>query len=101
MVRVRAVFVDLDGAPLDPVLERLCEPHVIIESCKERWHAYWLSDLQKDQFLSVQKTLDKTFDGDLAICDLPRVMRLPGFLHQKSKNSQPKEPFVTRVESIT
>ena len=75
VVRVRAVFVDLDGAPLEPVLEHLCEPHVIVESSKERWHAYWLSDLQKDQFRGVQKTLAKTFDGDLAICDLPRVMR--------------------------
>ena len=101
VVRVRAVFVDLDGAPLEPVLEHLCEPHVIVESSKERWHAYWLSDLQKDQFRGVQKTLAKTFNGDLAICDLPRVMRLPGFLHQKSKNGQTKGPFITRIESIT
>ena len=100
VVRVRAVFVDLDGAPLEPVLKHLCEPHVIVESSKERWHAYWLSDLQKDQFRGVQKTLAKAFDGDPAICDLPRVMRCPGFAHQKVKDGQTVGPFITRIENI-
>jgi putative DNA primase/helicase len=40
ITRVRAVFVDLDGAPLQPVLACMLEPHLIVESSPERWHAY-------------------------------------------------------------
>ena len=68
-VRVRSVFVDLDGAPIGPVLEHQCEQHMVIES-------------------------------SLAICDLSRVMRLPGFCHHKIKNGQTNGPFMTRIESM-
>ena len=101
VVRVRSVFVDLDGAPIEPVLEHQCEPHMVIESSKERWHAYWLSELPLDQFRGMQKNLAQVFNGDSAICDLPRVMRLPGFFHHKRKNGKSKKPFMTRIESIT
>jgi putative DNA primase/helicase len=40
IVRARAVFVDLDGSPLQPVLACLLEPHIIVESSPGRWHAY-------------------------------------------------------------
>jgi len=101
VIRVRSVCVDLDGAPIEPVLEHQCEPHMVIESSEERWHAYWLSELPLDQFKGMQKNLARVFDGDSAICDLPRVMRLPGFFHHKRKNGKSKEPFMTRIESIT
>ena len=48
-------------------------------------------DLPLDQFESVQKTLIARFDGDPAVHDLPRVMRLPGFYHHKH------EPFLVRI----
>ena len=46
---VRSVFADLDGAPLDRVIEYELEPHIIIESSSDRWHAYWPGD-QKINF---------------------------------------------------
>lgn len=39
---IRAVFVDLDGTPLAPVLSAGLEPHAVVESSPGRWHCYWL-----------------------------------------------------------
>lgn len=84
--RVRALFVDLDGAPLDPVLEFEPRPHVVVESSPGKYHAYWLTngdDVPVDEFGQLQKALAHALGGDTAVHDLPRVMRLPGFAHRK------------------
>jgi hypothetical protein len=92
IVGVRAVFVDLDGAPLAPVLECGLDPHDVVESSPRRYHAYWLvDDCPLDQFELVQRALAQRFGGDPSVHDLPRVMRLPGFIHRKG------DPFVTRM----
>ncbi len=84
ITRVRAVFIDLDGASLEPVLSAPLSPHVIIESSPKRFHAYWLVEgVPLEEFSSVQKALIQLFDADPAVHDLPRVMRLPGFYHNK------------------
>lgn len=91
--RVRAVFVDLDGAPLQPVLSCEAAPHIVVESSSGRWHAYWLvSDCPLDAFRPMQKAIMARFDGDISVHDLPRVLRLPGFLHRKA------EPQLVRLE---
>lgn len=93
---VRAVFVDLDGAPLDPILALPLKPNLIVESSPGRYHAYWLvSDLSLYRFTQVQRALAHRFQGDESVCDLPRVMRLPGFWHRKG------EPFLTRIVEFT
>ncbi len=87
---IRAVFVDLDGAPLPD--EWPIEPHLIVETSPGRWHAYWIvENFPLDRFESVQKVIATRFRGDQSITDLPRVMRLPGFIHRKG------EPFQTRI----
>ena len=94
VVCVRAAFADLDGAPLAPVLEGPLVPSFTVESSPGRFHAYWLvSDLPLERFKAVQQAIAASFGGDPAVCDLPRVMRLPGFWHRKS------EPFRTRILS--
>ncbi len=100
VVAVRAIYVDLDGAPIEPVLEHNCEPHIIVESSEGRWHAYWRIILNKDDFTPAQKALIKAFDGDKSVIDLPRVMRLPGFFHQKIKDGVKSPPFMTRLEQV-
>ena len=53
----------------------------------------WLVDgLPLDQFEAVQRRIATMFDGD-SICDLPRVMRLPGMIHAKD----PAKPFLVRI----
>lgn len=92
---VRALFVDLDGDPLAPVLAAPIEPHAIVESSPGRWHAYWLVDgCPLDQFSRWQKAMAARFNGDASVHDLPRVMRLPGFVHHKGA------PFVSRLVEL-
>lgn len=92
VTRVRAHFLDLDGAPLQPVLDASLQPHILVESSPKKWHAYWrVEDCPLDKFKERQHALASRFGGDMAVCDLPRVMRLPGFWHLKG------EPFQTRL----
>lgn len=100
--QVRALFVDLDDALLEPILKAPLEPHIIVESSLGRYHAYWLvQDCPLDQFKHLQSQLATKFNGDRSVNDLPRVMRLPGFLWNKAENGQPKvEPFMTKIERL-
>ena len=93
--RVRALFADLDGSPLAPVRAATLPPHCIVESSPGRWHAYWLlSDCPLDRFKPLQQAMAERFDADRKVCDLPRVMRLPGFDHRKG------EPFASRIVTL-
>lgn len=88
----RALFVDLDGAPIEPVLAAPIPPRIVVQSSPGKWHAYWpVADLPPDYFSAAQKSLALRFNGDPKVSDKPRVMRLPGFWHNKSK------PFQTRL----
>lgn len=96
---VRAVFLDLDGAPLEPVIAAATAagllPHAFVESSPGKWHIYWrVQCCALDQFKDVQRALAAKFGGDVLVCDLPRVMRLPGFVHSKG------EPVQTRIDSL-
>lgn len=92
IINVRAVFVDLDGAPLQPVLDAPLSPHMVIESSPDRYHAYWIvENITCDEFTSIQKALAAKFGGDSQVSDRGRVMRLPGFYHLK------KTPYQTRI----
>lgn len=92
---VRALFVDLDGSPLQPVLDGPIKPHATVESSPGRFHAYWLvTGVSLEQFGKLQSAIASMFGGDPKVKDLPRVMRLPGFLHRKG------EPFTCKVLSL-
>lgn len=95
ITRVRAVFADTDGAPLDPIKAAL-EPHIIVESSPKKWHVYWLvaPDFPLDQFAAVQAAIAAKFGTDPSIKDLPRIMRVPGFLHQK------REPYLCQFVGL-
>jgi hypothetical protein len=56
IVEIRALFVDLDGAPLDPVTQYKLPPHFVVESSPGKFHAYWrVSDVTLELFEDVQK----------------------------------------------
>ncbi|APW47338.1 DNA-primase RepB domain-containing protein [Rhodoferax antarcticus] len=91
VISVRALWADLDGSPLQPVLDAHY-PDIVVESSPGRWHTHWLTnDCPLADFKLRQKQIAAKFKGDPNVCDLPRVMRLPGFWHQKA------EPFMTRM----
>ncbi|MFP7721412.1 DNA-primase RepB domain-containing protein [Lysobacter sp. A3-1-A15] len=89
---IRALFVDLDGASIEPVLAAPIRPRIVVESSPGKWHAYWpVVDIPTDHFSAAQKVLAARFGADPKVHDKPRVMRLPGFLHRKAA------PFTTRL----
>jgi Protein of unknown function (DUF3631)/RepB DNA-primase from phage plasmid len=97
IVGIRAVFVDLDGAPLEPVFaDGVPMPHIVTETSPDRWHVYWRveNDLPLGSFTPLQQAIAARFNGDPAINDLPRVMRIPGFIHRKA------DPFLSVVKDI-
>lgn len=96
---VRVVVLDLDGPPLQPVLTALLaagiEPHAVVETSPRKYHVYFqVTGCALEQFKPAQQALAAKFGGDKTVCDLPRVLRVPGFLHLKG------EPFLTRVDSM-
>jgi hypothetical protein len=94
IIRIRANFTDLDGAPLTNLKRLNLLPHMIVATSPTKFHVYWLvKDAPLDQFKETQTRLAKLVGGDPNVCDLSRVMRLPGFLHQK----QPDNPFLVEA----
>jgi hypothetical protein len=92
VVRVRAAYLDLDGAPVEPVNNAEALPHILVESSPGRYHAIWrVSGCALEEFSQRQVALAHKFDGDPSVKDLARVVRLPGFYHQKG------EPFLTKL----
>lgn len=94
VVKVNALFIDLDGSPWEPAATAL-KPHMRVESSRGRWHLYWLvKDCDLDQFKPIQQAIARKYDGDKSCCDLSRVLRVPGFFHLK------KEPVMTMLTEI-
>ena len=105
---VRAVFVDFDNSRADRLndllsLDRLYDgallPSFIVETSTGKHHAYWLADgIPLGEFKPYQETLIYFFSGlfdgdnvDKAIHDLPRIMRMAGFYHNKD------EPVLSKI----
>lgn len=94
VTKIRAVWVDLDGSPIEPVRDCPVRPHIIVESSPDRYHAYWLTDdVPLKKFGAIQTALMRKFNGDPCVKDLCRVMRLPGFFHNKNKDN----PYLTKI----
>ena len=92
VLRVRALFVDLDGAPVEPVLRAAAPPDWVVGSSHGRWHAYWrVDDCPLNLFPCAQLALAVKFSGDRTVRDLPRVLRIPGFVHRKAT------PFLSKL----
>ena len=100
VVSVHGLFLDLDGAALDPVLEVMPAPHMIVETSPGKFHVHWkVHDCHLNQFKTCQIALASRFDGDPAVSDLPRLTRVPGYKHQKLDKTTGKlsEPFLSHI----
>lgn len=91
IVKVRACFADLDKAPLHPAWAY--DPSMVVETSPGKYHVYWLTDddFPLEGFTQVQEAISLTFTSDPKVKDLPRVLRMPGFYHNKGT------PFLTRI----
>jgi len=109
VVRVSALAVDVDVnkattgqvRSLEEALKhcdvRGVPPTIVVRSNgQENYHLIWrVEDCSRDDFRRYQKLLADHFDGDPSICDLPRLLRLAGFLHQKV---EPRRTKLVRAE---
>lgn len=81
---VRALFADFDGAP--PPAAWHVEPTLVVQS-RRGVHAYWSlhpwPSADARAFRDAQHRIAQHYGSDRAVCDLPRVMRLPGTTQQK------------------
>jgi hypothetical protein len=104
--RVRALFVDVDknGAEaLAAIQASEIPPHFVVESSPGKYHCYWRvagcpvedPDGEKGRvFKASEDALIARFGGDPGCADLARIMRVPGFLHNKGA------PVHTRIVSV-
>lgn len=98
IIRVRARFVDLDGAPLENLRRITLPPHFGTQPSPNRFHGYWLVKCAAlDDFKPIQQRLVKLMEGDPNVCDLPRVLRLAGFPNQKD----PTRPFLVTIGRVS
>ena len=93
VVRPRALWADFDDGRSD-TFERLIAhpmpPSIIVESSPGKLHAYWpVTGLALEEFTPLQKRVIAQWGSDPKVSDLPRVMRLPGFLHRKTADAHP------------
>lgn len=90
--RVRALFIDCDGT--EPTAWHL-PPSMVVRSAHGP-HAYWVvSDCELRWFPTLQKRLAAFYGSDPVVHNLDRVMRVPGFAHNKGA------PFRVWVERVT
>jgi hypothetical protein len=98
IIAVRALFVDGDKIPIERLaILRAIIPHWVQQTSafdpsrgpksdenRDKWHAFWRVDgVSVDEFKGYQQRLAELLGSDRAVCDPPRVMRLPGFPNRK------------------
>jgi hypothetical protein len=88
VVAVRAYFADFDDVGPETIKANLLRlglmPHLIVQSSASKWHVYWfVDDASLGEFGATQEKLSEVLGSDPGVKDLPRVMRLAGFIHQK------------------
>ena len=95
IIGIRSFFADKDNGNFDSFP---LSPTIIIKT-KNGSHAYWvLKNPNKniDQFTKIQKKIASHLGSDAAVSDLPRIMRLPGFNHNKDL----KNPFMIEIIEV-
>lgn len=86
---INALFVDLDEPEtaiesLKSIQKYMPKPTIVINSSKGKYHIYWkVLDCKLGDFRKMQVSLALTFNTDVNVKNLDRVMRLPGFIHRK------------------
>lgn len=87
ITQFRAVFMDSDGIGYPD--HWVVPPHIIVERDPTHYHAYWLldGDCNATEWSIAQKQIALHYGSDESIINQDRVMRVPGFVHQKDLNN--------------
>lgn len=98
VIALRALFTDDDGdGPEQEPSTAHLPPTLEVESAHGA-HKYWALKPGEppEKFTKAQEALAWHFGTDPMVKDLPRVMRVPGFFHQKDRAS----PFLVTVTEV-
>jgi hypothetical protein len=88
---VRSIFVDSDEADPDKAAViraavLAAKPTLLVNTSGNKFHGHWrVNDLPVGEFPAVQKALVMKFGTDRSVINPAQLMRVPGFLHQKSE----------------
>jgi hypothetical protein len=98
ITRCRALYADMDGQPIDPIANWL-QPSITVESSPGNFHLYWVGDFTPKQSERFMQEAIGRFGADKNCKDIARVLRLPGFPHQKVRADKGLDgtPFMVRV----
>lgn len=92
-------YVDIDKEPKPELFQRLLNgplrPTKIVET-RNGYHAYWkATDGTVENYKDIEKRLIKYYKvKDTGVCDVARVLRVPGYDHHKEE-----EPYLVTVAS--
>lgn len=88
---IRTHVLDLDDPntalmDYDSVISSSLKPHFAVQTSPNKFHLYWLmKPYQGNDFFSmIQRKLAQLYNGDKSIVDASRILRIPGFFHNKS-----------------
>lgn len=95
---VRAIPLDLDNSPLPETWARDIKPHIIVETSPDRYQCLFLIHVCQEHEMAAAEDIGRRlavyYGGDPSVADRARVLRLPGFVHQKGR------PFTSRTKAI-
>lgn len=87
--RCRAIWVEDDNYQEKPRNDWPLKPSIIVQSSPGKFHYYWLTSTKKlDQWNLVMNRMVEDFGCDKNARDISRVMRIPGFKHNKELNKE-------------
>jgi len=85
ITKINGASIDFDGGnwTIENVKKFLrkfpVKPGLVVETSPGNFHVYWrIKDMPLDKFKKLQQMLAAKFGADPSVCDLPRVMRMPG-----------------------
>jgi len=81
ITRIRTVFQELDETPPD---NPSIQPHIIVSSSPGKFHNYYLTEnMSSDQYDDLYQRMVDHYGSDPGANSIARVLRVPGFYHQK------------------
>jgi len=101
ITEIPALWVDLDGAPLQKVTESPWQPSAVIQTSPGKFHVYWKlrESASREEIGKVENLLKRLaayFGGDPAATDASRILRIPGTFNYKTT-----PPFPVSVHSFS
>lgn len=102
IIGIRAIWQEADNGD-EPELP--CKPHIVVESSLGKYHRYILTKGPETgclaEFESIQQRMVDAYGSDPNAKDRARVLRLPGFYHQKvnAKKCLDGTPYMVKITS--